>query len=168
MKIGALLLFFSTLLCVSVFAESTIEIEKRVLAMKNFPCMKCHTQKDQLQVLKKMTFPLNKPHSELTFKHMPTVKNCYTCHNKDNLNTLHLFNKSTISFDQSYQLCSQCHGEKKRDWGLGIHGRQMGSWNEKKFRFTCVSCHDPHRPKFKQMRADPAPQHPNRKGGHHE
>ena len=110
-----------------MYGESVIEIETRVLAMKNYPCMDCHTVKEKLDNIAQLTFPLHQPHNQLSFKHMNGVKNCYTCHVQDNLNELQLMNKSKVSFDESYKVCFQCHGEKKRDWSLGIHGRQIGS-----------------------------------------
>jgi hypothetical protein len=48
-------------------------------------------------------------------------------------------------------LCAQCHGTQKRDYDHGAHGGMRGYWDLKRGpreRNHCVSCHDPHAPKF--------------------
>ena len=98
---------------------------------------------------------MHRPHTELKFDHYKSIKNCFLCHNQKDPDSLLLITKEVISFDQSFKLCSQCHGEKSRDWEMGMHGRQIGSWKGTKFRSTCTDCHNPHHPKFPQIIADP-------------
>ncbi|MEZ4743360.1 MAG: hypothetical protein R3B45_13090 [Bdellovibrionota bacterium] len=73
---------------------------------------------------------------------------------------LELLNNRVLTFDESSQLCIQCHGSKGRDWKLAIHGKQVGSWNGAKTRFACVSCHNPHNPKYKKEHALKGPVFP--------
>ncbi len=129
------------------------------MSMNHFPCMSCHGAINN----EKAAIPLTKPHEKLKFKHMETIKNCYTCHDQKNRNLLVLANGKKVDFDNSYRICFQCHGEKKRDWEKGIHGKQIGSWNGDKFRFSCANCHEAHSPKFRLMKADPGPRHPHSK-----
>ena len=62
-----------------------------------------------------------------------------------------------VSFDESYLLCGQCHGEKYRDWRAGVHGRRSGSWNGHKTYLLCAHCHNPHQPHFQPIEPKPAP-----------
>ncbi len=154
---------FALLLVSSSFAnEDMIEIEQREFKLKNFPCMSCHeADKSKLPT----TFPLLTPHERIEFKHHDNIKNCYSCHDSSNLDKLVLHTKEKISFNESYRLCFQCHGEKKRDWELGTHGKMKGSWNGRKYKYNCTNCHNPHKPPFRQMKADPGPVHPRGKKG---
>lgn len=153
MKNTFFLFFF--LFCFNLVAEE-IFIEERELKIKNFPCMTCHGSIKN----NKANFPLQKPHDELQFKHMDSIKNCFQCHDKKDRNILKLQTGEKISFNESYRQCFQCHGEKKRDWELGMHGKMVGKWNGDKYKSTCTDCHEPHHPKFPQMKADPGPVHP--------
>jgi len=48
-----------------------------------------------------------------------------------------------VPFTASYELCGQCHGDKYRDWKVGVHGKRTGMWNGKKTYYLCVNCHNP-------------------------
>ncbi len=96
------------------------------------------------------------------FKHMAEIKKCSLCHR--NLKTpfeLWLLDGTPVSREDAIQICSQCHGVKKRDWDLAIHGFQN--------KGPCMKCHEPHSPRFKQMKAVPPPTRPRygiEKGDH--
>jgi len=139
--------------------QAQIEISEREMKINNFPCSKCHSDNTNTNV----TFPLSKPHDKIQFNHMKEVKNCSSCHHKKNRNELVLITGQSLSFNLSYLQCAQCHGEKFRDWELGIHGKQIGSWDKEKYRFNCTDCHNPHSPQFPKYVADPAPKHPSLK-----
>jgi hypothetical protein len=62
---------------------------------------------------------------------------------------LHLTSGEAIPFTESYLLCGQCHGDKLRDWRVGVHGKRVGRWDGEKTYFLCVNCHNPHTPRFK-------------------
>ena len=62
-----------------------------------------------------------------------------------------------IPFTESYLLCGQCHGEKLRDWKVGVHGKRTGDWNGRKQYLLCAHCHDPHSPRFKPLKPLPPP-----------
>lgn len=143
-----------------------VEIEERLDIVKGYPCMKCHGNFEN----NKVHLPLKTPHKNIKLSHYKEINNCYFCHDKGNRDHLKLINGQKIGFNKGYKVCTQCHGEKFRDWKLGIHGRQVGSWNGKKYRYSCVGCHNPHHPKFPKWTADPLPKYPwidsARKGGH--
>ncbi|MEI6245618.1 MAG: hypothetical protein WCQ64_11300, partial [Acidobacteriota bacterium] len=101
-------------------------------------------------------------HDEIKLKHDEEHRWCLDCHDADNRDVLHLASGQRLSFDESYLLCGQCHGEKLRDWRVGVHGRRTGQWNGHKTYLLCVNCHSPHQPHFKPLQPKPAPKPPTR------
>lgn len=87
---------------------------------------------------------------------------CLDCHDADDRDSLHLANGSLVSFDETWKLCTQCHGEKLDDWRAGVHGKRTGHWYGEKDYRTCISCHDPHTitPAFKPIKGKPRPRCP--------
>ena len=86
--------------------------------------------------------------------------NCLDCHNEENYTTLiRLAGGTLLEFEESntIRLCGQCHGDKLRDWNIGVHGKRTGDWNGQKKYVQCSDCHDPHATKFKKIRPDPPP-----------
>jgi hypothetical protein len=59
--------------------------------------------------------------------------------NPDDRDVLRLANGDLVSFEESYNLCGQCHGTIFRDWKAGIHGKRTGEWNGKKQYRLCVT-----------------------------
>jgi hypothetical protein len=107
-----------------------------------FPCSACHAE------------PGNPERRELGFhdevqplRHGPG-RWCLDCHDLRNRDVLHLTSGEQIPFGESYRLCGQCHGDKLRDWKVGVHGKRIGRWDGKKTYFLCVQCHNPHAPRF--------------------
>jgi hypothetical protein len=127
-----------------------------------FPCTECHTEKD---------LPTNRTrrelvdaHDDIVLKHDEEHRWCLDCHDAENRDRLHLAGGQPVAFEESYQLCGQCHGEKYRDWRAGVHGRRVGEWNGAKSYLLCVHCHSPHQPRFKPLVPKPAPDRPTRPG----
>lgn len=122
-----------------------------------FPCSECHADMEVNQQPREL-----EEHSEIarTFKHSPQQRWCLDCHNPDNRDVLRLANGDLIPFEESYQLCGQCHGEIFRDWKAGVHGKRTGEWNGKKLYRLCVQCHNPHNPRFKAIAPMPPPDTP--------
>ena len=124
-----------------------------------FPCSDCHDP----------DIPINKNRRELKFAHEEVVLShdednrwCLDCHDTENRDMLRLASGTLVSFEESYKLCGQCHGDKYRDWRAGIHGRRTGSWDGDKSYLLCVHCHDSHQPQFQPIEPLPAPQKPTR------
>ncbi len=123
-----------------------------------FPCSGCHAGMPvnrTRRVLKDM-------HTDIVLKHDETHRWCLDCHDAENRDRLHLASGEPVSFEESYLLCGQCHGEKLRDWRAGVHGRRTGSWNGTKTYLLCAHCHNPHQPRFKAIAPKPAPLPPAR------
>lgn len=120
-----------------------------------FPCSECH--KDIKTNPQRRT--LTDAHDDIVLKHGEN-RWCLDCHNADDRDKLRLASGELIEFGQSYLLCGQCHGDKLRDWKVGVHGKRTGSWSGKKQYLLCVSCHNPHSPHFKPLKPLPPPVHP--------
>jgi len=123
-----------------------------------FPCSECHDPN---------TLPPNPRHRKLRSPHDPNtiVLNhdglwCLDCHNADDRDVLRRASGGVIKFEESYQLCGQCHGERLRDWKAGVHGKRTGQWNGKKEYLLCVNCHSPHSPRFGAIPPEPPPVKP--------
>ena len=120
-----------------------------------FPCNDCHknlTPNPVRRVLKDW-------HEDISamFNHDSENRWCLDCHDLKNRDSLRLASGKLLDFKESYKLCGQCHGEKYRDWKVGVHGKRSGEWNGKKEYLLCVSCHNPHTPKFKELVPEPPP-----------
>ncbi len=122
-----------------------------------FPCSQCH---------KDMT--PNPKHRELKDEHTNIVLNhgpgrwCLDCHDLANRDRLHRISGEKIGVGESYRLCGQCHGDKYRDWKVGVHGKRTGYWNGQKEYLLCAHCHNPHSPRFKPLKPLPPPVRPER------
>ena len=126
-----------------------------------FPCTQCHAYMKPNPKRRVMT----DYHEEIVLHHAEGQRWCTDCHNLNNRDKLRLVSGELIDFTESYRLCGQCHGDKFRDWKVGVHGKRTGNWNGDKQYLLCVHCHNPHDPKFKPLKPM-AP--PNRPGKAHE
>jgi len=124
------------------------------------PCRACHGPEKDFPVNFKRREDLL-VHKNLKLNHGGVRVWCLDCHNPDDRNyLLPLSDGKPIDFEHSYLLCGKCHGTKFRDWRSGIHGRRTGKWNGEKTYYRCVTCHDPHSPKFKPIEPMPPPRRP--------
>ncbi len=123
-----------------------------------FPCSQCHDGK----TVKLNTTPrkLVEMHDDIVLKHGPESRWCLDCHDPTDRDRLHLASGQRIEFSESYLLCGQCHGDKFRDWKVGVHGKRTGEWNGKKQYLLCVSCHIPHTPHFQALKPMAPPTRP--------
>ncbi|WP_460190144.1 multiheme c-type cytochrome [Urechidicola sp. KH5] len=120
-------------------------IPERKSKIKSFECTECH-----IKPLNQMKMGEGqKAHWDIEIVHANAqTMNCTTCHNGENLNELQTFTGSKVDFNNSYNVCSQCHNQQYKDWTGGAHGKSMGSWAPPRASFTCVNCHNPHNPSF--------------------
>jgi hypothetical protein len=120
-----------------------------------FPCNDCHSYQKPNPVRRKLV----DWHDDISnmFNHDSQNRWCLDCHDLNNRDSLRLASGKLLDFKESYKLCGQCHGDKLRDWKVGVHGKRIGEWNGKKQYFLCVSCHNPHSPKFAQLKPEPPP-----------
>ncbi len=120
-----------------------------------FPCSACHKDLPVDRTRRQLTM-----HDEIVLRHDETHRWCLDCHDAEDRDSLHLASGERLSFQESYRLCGQCHGEKLRDWRAGVHGRRSGEWNGHKRYLLCASCHNPHQPRFAALAPKPAPKRP--------
>ena len=137
-------------------AERTVEIVPRTPYLTTFPCgQQCHEAREPDPTERALvTF-----HAGRRIEHGPAIHWCDDCHSiaePDHL--VSLDGATAISFDESDQVCAQCHGEKHRDWAVGIHGLSTGGWRGPVQRRLCTACHDPHTPDRIRLEALPPPE----------
>lgn len=140
-----------------VVAGETLEVPPPPFSDGIFPCSACHAELKPNAERRALEF-----HDEIQLKHDEQHRWCLDCHDAANRDVLHLAGGQKLAFDESYLLCGQCHGEKLRDWRVGVHGRRTGQWNGRKTYLLCVHCHSPHQPHFKPLAPNPAPKPPMR------
>jgi len=135
-----------------------IAVEAPPLTEGIFPCSDCHV--DLVPNPERRTLDW---HEEVTgiFDHDSENRWCLDCHDLNVRDSLRLASGKLLGFDESYKLCGQCHGEKLRDWKVGVHGKRTGQWNGAKHYLLCVHCHNPHAPKFGQLVPEPPPVYQN-------
>ena len=142
--------------------ELRVEVPPPPFSDGIFPCSDCHNPKDLPP--NRTRRQLTDAHDDIVLRHDEEHRWCLDCHDADNRDRLHLASGEPVSFEESYRLCGQCHGEKYRDWRAGVHGRRVGLWNGAKKYLLCVHCHSPHQPRFKALAPKPAPLRPARPG----
>jgi len=133
----------------------TFPVPRPPLSHDIFPCSQCHA------MMKPNLNPrvLTDYHTEIVLHHSEG-RWCTDCHNALDRDKLRLISGELIDFSVSYRLCGQCHGDKFRDWKVGVHGKRTGNWNGDKQYLLCVHCHNPHDPKFKPLKPLPPPVRP--------
>ncbi|MBX7255623.1 MAG: hypothetical protein K1Y02_04600 [Candidatus Hydrogenedentes bacterium] len=120
-----------------------------------YRCSECHTS---IQSPRHQNEFLGE-HRNIVLDHGANLY-CVNCHHPVNRNAYVDHDGSEISSTTPALLCRKCHGPTYREWELGIHGRQNGYWDKEKGERTkllCIQCHDPHSPRFKAMKPEPAP-----------
>ncbi len=115
-----------------------------------FPCSACHKDLPRNAERRELAFH---DEQQAVFDHDAEHRWCLDCHDLQNRDVLHLTSGAPVPFESSFLLCGQCHGDKLRDWRLGVHGKRVGQWNGAKTYFLCVNCHNPHSPRFKGVEA---------------
>lgn len=123
-------------------------VASRAHEISSFPCSNCHTKPvDQL----KKEHVGRAAHWDISLKHASKLSmDCSTCHNMDKPDDLTSLTSNSISFDHSYQQCSQCHSTQYKDWQGGAHGKRLKGWVPPRVAQTCVGCHNPHQPAFEK------------------
>lgn len=120
-----------------------------------FPCNDCHSEIEPNPVRRELV----DFHDDISssMKHDNENRWCLDCHDVNYRDSLRLASGKLLDFKESYKLCGQCHGEKLRDWKVGVHGKRTSEWNGHKEYLLCVHCHNPHAPKFQELTPDPPP-----------
>jgi hypothetical protein len=114
-----------------------------------YPCSACHDPKDKVNGARRELQMHNGPGEPETVLAHGAERWCLDCHDAQNRDVLRSASGQAIPFTESYRLCGQCHGDKYRDWKVGVHGKRIGMWDGAKTYFLCVNCHNPHTPRWK-------------------
>ena len=125
--------------------EITFMIPDRKGQIRSYACTECHSKPLNSMVSE----DTKKAHWDIELVHAaPDAMNCITCHNGEDLDNLKSLTGSSVDFNLSHRLCSQCHAPQFEDWKGGAHGKQIGGWAPPRTSMTCVNCHNPHKPGF--------------------
>jgi len=119
------------------------------------PCSDCHEKGDPIN---REVRELEDEHDEMDFGHGDLW--CLDCHDAGKQEMLRRSGGELVELEDSWRLCTQCHGKKLADWRAGVHGKRTGHWWGPKEYRTCVVCHDPHSPPFKPIEPMPVPKRP--------
>lgn len=119
-----------------------------------WPCGDCHEGEPTNRTVRE----LDEEHDEMEFAHGDLW--CLSCHDVDDRDKLHRADGTRVALDESWKLCTQCHGHQLETWRTGVHGKRTGHWWGAKEYLTCVACHDPHNPPFKPLKPLPPPRRP--------
>lgn len=98
-------------------------------------------------------------HKNITFDHGRNLL-CLNCHHPGNSDAYLDFGGGEIPGDAPTLLCAKCHGPHYREWQHSVHGRVNLFWDARfgqEKRLDCIQCHDPHRPRFPQVKPEPPP-----------
>lgn len=139
--------------------DADFHVPRPPLSDETFPCSDCH---DPEIPVNRQRRELQMAHTEIQLRHAEWGRWCLDCHDAGDRDQLRLASGELVPFEESYRLCGQCHGDKLRDWRIGVHGRRTGSWSGEKSYLLCVHCHDSHDPAFKPIEPMPGPRPPRR------
>jgi hypothetical protein len=134
-------------------AEELLAVAAPPFSPGVFPCSQCHWEDEEVDMTRR---PLEH-HEEIVFEHDAENRWCFSCHNPQQRDRLHLADGRLIPFEESYLLCGQCHGPQLRHWRAGDHGKRTGLWSGQKEYLLCAHCHDPHSPHIKPVEPMPPP-----------
>ncbi len=133
-----------------------VTVVAREPLLPTYPCSRCHDSRKPDPRERKLT----EFHTQKVLDHGTQKGWCYRCHTPDDIDKLHLPDGTKVSFDEAYELCGSCHGDKLRDWKENSHGLTTGFWLGERTRRSCPACHDPHKPHFPLMTPEHIPQRP--------
>jgi len=132
--------------------------------LSDFDCYACHERNKPptLRFDEQHNLLIPKEHSDIVMGHGSHNRNnlCFNCHDETNLEVFQTRDGRQLKLSESTKLCGSCHGPTYRDWEAGAHGRTSGYWNRELGSITrqdCVSCHNPHAPKFPSRQPAPGP-----------
>jgi formate-dependent nitrite reductase cytochrome c552 subunit len=135
----------------------------------DYDCYVCHERNKPLKLNLDTNGDVIVPseHKDIVMGHGDHKRNnnCFNCHDENHLDQLQTRDGRTLKLTElsplsTPQLCGSCHGPTYRDWEAGVHGRTSGYWNRQMgaiARLSCVSCHNPHSPKFPGREPAPGP-----------
>jgi formate-dependent nitrite reductase cytochrome c552 subunit len=144
--------------------QSYADLIRAKADLSDFDCYACHEKgkPPTLRFDENHNLVIPKEHPDIVMAHGQHNRNniCFNCHDENNLELLQTRDGRQLKMADSAPLCGSCHGPTYRDWEAGAHGRTGGYWNTAlgpPNRQICVSCHNPHSPKFPGRKPAPGP-----------
>lgn len=118
-------------------------------------CATCHSLPGVSRAGRPVTEAPTRMHEGLVVNHgVRADLRCDSCHAGPDYGALKTADGRRVEYAEVNTLCRQCHGPQARDFDHGAHGGMQGHWDLKfgdRQRHACVTCHDPHAPKFAAM-----------------
>ena len=129
------------------FRGTPMWTDSRKARIQRFKCSRCHNNQTV-----SMARAAEIAHGDIRLDHGGVEKplDCFTCHHKDDRDSLIAEKGAKTDMDHSYRICSQCHFRQSKDWVGGAHGKRIDYWSGKRVVRNCASCHDPHSPRFEK------------------
>jgi len=136
-----------TVLVRTLYQGGRFWTETRKDKIERFKCSQCHNNKPV-----RVELAADMAHGDVKLNHGSQEKplSCFTCHNKEERDFLETEAGMKLDMDHSYQMCGQCHFRQQKDWVGGAHGKRVANWAGKRVVQNCVSCHNPHSPRFEK------------------
>lgn len=133
---------------------SPFAVEGRLDQLYFYPCQDCHEYMDPNDRVRELDVEEGHP---AVLGHGDGQMWCFSCHDPADYGRLVNLLAEPIDFDHGYQVCSGCHSQKYRDWTYGGHGKRVANWRGERQIYSCVTCHNPHRPAIAPRAPKPPP-----------
>lgn len=135
-------------------APASFIVGERLDDLYFFPCADCHEYMDPNKKVRQLDVEEGHP---ALLGHGDGQMWCFACHDPSNYSQLLNLLAEPIDFDQGYQVCSGCHSRNYRDWTYGGHGKRIANWRGERRLYSCVECHNPHKPSIPPRAPKPPP-----------
>jgi len=129
-------------------------VSARVDELYFYPCADCHDYMDPNIEVRELEVEKGHP---AVLEHGSGLMWCMSCHDSPDYGRLLNLMAEPIEFDNGYRVCRGCHSQKYRDWTHGAHGKRAANWSGERRLYSCVECHNPHRPSILPRAPKPPP-----------
>jgi hypothetical protein len=117
-----------------------------------FPCSGCHSAMQPNPVPRLLAAP-----HPAALNHGAGRIWCLDCHQTKDRDQLKTLASQPVDFNDSHQVCGQCHFRQHKEWYFGAHGKRVANWKGEREIYNCTHCHDPHAPALQPRAPSPPP-----------
>lgn len=135
-------------------APHPFTVEPRIDKLFFYPCNDCHSFMDTNKNVRELDVEEGHP---ANLEHGKDLIWCFSCHSEADYDQLQSLRADPIDFDRGYQVCGGCHSQKYRDWSSGAHGKRVTNWRGERELYSCIQCHNPHKPAIQPRAPQPPP-----------
>lgn len=119
-----------------------IGLRRRAPDLTQYPCSSCHGGASAPPQVRAADV-----HPDIPDTHPPEAgRGCLVCHAASDVSRLALRSGETVTLDEAYRVCAQCHSRELDAWSAGAHGKRLDGWQGRRVVMGCADCHDPHQP----------------------